>query len=79
MLLIDNKEYVYLTVEILRQSDTVSEPLGMLFLLNGMPCLEVSGKVTQFSPSKLFWRLISSTVTKNLVSHEFAGVSASGV
>ena len=39
--------------DILRLNDTVSEPSDMLPHLSGMLCLEASGKVIQFSPSKL--------------------------
>ena len=42
-----------LGLEILRQSDTVSKPSAMLLPLSEMPCLEASGKVIPFSPSKL--------------------------
>ena len=45
---------MFLGQEILRQNDTVSEPSGMLLYLSGMHCLEASGKVILFSPSKLF-------------------------
>ena len=44
---------IFLGLEIVRQSDTVSEPSGMLLPLSEMPCLEASGKVIQFSPLKL--------------------------
>ena len=58
---------MFLDQEILRQNDTVSEPSGMFLHLSGMHCLEASGKVIPFSPSKLLRRLISSTVTENLL------------
>ena len=52
-----------LGLEILRQSDTVSKPSAMLLPLSEMPCLEASGKVIPFSPSKLLWSLIYSSST----------------
>ena len=70
---------MFLGQEILKQNDTVSEPSGLLLHLSGMHCLEVSGKEIPFSPSKLLWRLISSTVTENLLSLDLDGVSASYV
>ena len=44
---------LFLGLEILELSDTVSEPSSMLLPSSGMPCLEASGKVISFSPSKL--------------------------
>ena len=41
-----------LSQEILRQTDTISEPSGMLLHLSGMYCLEALGKVIPFSPSQ---------------------------
>ena len=44
-----------------------------------MHCLEASGKVIPFSPSKLLRRLFSSTVTENLLIYDVDGVNASYV
>ena len=65
--------------EFLRQNDMVIEPSGMLLHLSGIQCLEALGKVIPLSPSKLLWRLISSTVTENLLSHDVDGVGTSYV
>ena len=46
---------------------------------SGMPCLEASGNVIAFSPLKLPLRLISSSVTENLLSRGVVGVGASDV
>ena len=52
-LLVQDLSLMFLGQEILKQNDTVSEPSGLLLHLSGMHCLEASGKVTPFSPSKL--------------------------
>ena len=70
---------MFIGQEILKQNDTVIKPSSMLLHLSRMHCLEASGKVIPFSPSKLLSRLISSTVTENLLSLDLDGVSASYV
>ena len=51
--LLQGLSLMFLGQEILKQNDRVSELSGMLLHLSGMHCLEASGKVIPFSPSKL--------------------------
>ena len=49
---IQDLSLIFVGLEILRQSETVSELSGMLLPLSEMPCLEALGKVIPCSPSK---------------------------